>query len=388
VPQAADANESTVETAPLRCWWRSSTGAITIGEPFDVRLTCAVLETDTVQVVADEATLAPAGVQLPPFEVIGGERPPDERAGQRRFFQYRYTLRLVDSNEIGQDVSLPRLPITYKIQSRVAANATVAGRDFTYMMPDVSIKVASLVPEDATDIRDGTDVGLERVQSLMFRARLADIVSLALLASGLLLAGLTVVAVVERVRAPRTRARAHVSDRRVLVAAADELSRVDRDAAGGWTPELVSAAHAALRVVAAIALGRPVNEQTLARGESAPNGRIAVRGRLPRRPAVAVGSPVTAADVAVALRDLSSDTSADDRTGLESLHEGLRVFTRYRYGPTDAAGDTGDHGDLSRVTAAGRDEALRLASAQRWPWQRRRVAAGSQMDLYGRQTHG
>ena len=138
-----------VEVAPIRCWWRTSTGAVAIGEPFELRLTCAVIETDSVQVVPDETRLTVAGVQLTPFEVVGGEHPADTHAGQRRFFQYRYTLRLIDANEIGQDVSLPRLPITYKVHSRVAANATLAGRDFTYMMPGLSMRVLSQVPKDA-----------------------------------------------------------------------------------------------------------------------------------------------------------------------------------------------------------------------------------------------
>ena len=101
-----------------------------IGEAFDVRLTCAVLENDTVQVVPDESRLWAAGVQLPPFEIVGSAHPADTRAGQRRFFQYRYTLRLVEPDEIGQDLSLPRLPITYTVQSRVGEDARLAGRDF------------------------------------------------------------------------------------------------------------------------------------------------------------------------------------------------------------------------------------------------------------------
>ena len=36
----------TVQTDPLQCWWRTSAGAVRVGEPFTVVLTCAVLETD------------------------------------------------------------------------------------------------------------------------------------------------------------------------------------------------------------------------------------------------------------------------------------------------------------------------------------------------------
>ena len=41
----------TVQTDPLQCWWRTSAGAVRVGEPFTVVLTCAVLETDAATVV-------------------------------------------------------------------------------------------------------------------------------------------------------------------------------------------------------------------------------------------------------------------------------------------------------------------------------------------------
>ena len=45
-PDGAAARERPlIEAAPIRCWWRTSTGAVMIGEPFEVRLTCAMIET-------------------------------------------------------------------------------------------------------------------------------------------------------------------------------------------------------------------------------------------------------------------------------------------------------------------------------------------------------
>ena len=37
-----------VEVEPITCWWRSSTSAVRSGEPFTLRLTCAVIETETI----------------------------------------------------------------------------------------------------------------------------------------------------------------------------------------------------------------------------------------------------------------------------------------------------------------------------------------------------
>jgi hypothetical protein len=369
----AEADGPLVEVAPIRCWWRASVGAVTIGEPFEVRLTCAVLENDSVQVVPDETRLTVAGVQLPPFEIVGGEHPADTRAGQRRFFQYRYTVRLVNADEIGQDVSLPRLPITYKVQSRVAANATLAGRDFTYMMPGLSMRVVSLVPEDAADIRDGADVGLERVEALRFRARLADIASMALVAAGVLLAVLAAVAVRARARPADATERPRVADGQVLGAASAELTRVAGEAGGGWTPELVGAAHAALRLVGAVALGRGVSEQSLAPATAPSEGRLAVRARLPWRPGLAIASATTTADLVRGFDESTQSARVEDRIGIEALRDALAAFTAARYTTTEAPLDGGA---LTSALAAGRTEAGRLARARRWAWLRHLVPRG------------
>ena len=71
-----------VEVDPIRCWTRTSAGAVRIGEPFAYMLTCAVIETEAVQVVADESRLGITVVQMTPFEVVGGTHP--DRPAQRQ----------------------------------------------------------------------------------------------------------------------------------------------------------------------------------------------------------------------------------------------------------------------------------------------------------------
>jgi len=352
-----------VEVAPIRCWWRTSAGAVALGELFDVRLTCAVIETPSVQVVPDETRLTVAGVQLKPFEVVGGEHPADTRAGQRRFFQYRYTLRLIDANEIGQDVSLPRLPITYKVQTRVAADATLAGRDFTYMMPGLTVRVLSQVPNDAFDIRDSSDVGLERIEGLQFRARLLDIGAIALGAGAALLATLALVAIVGGARRAGIRERRRMPDRRVLAAAGAELERVARESHSEWTPDLLGAGHAALRIVSAIALGRPASEQLLAAGAAPTEGRIAVRSFVLGRAGVAVTSATTAADLARELTALPAGAPIARRAGLEALHAAMATFTAAQYASGEEAPDAVA---LARALEGGRAEAARLARERLW----------------------
>ena len=60
-----------VSVDPIRCWWRTSAGAVRVGEPFDVSLTCAVLESDAVTVVVDESRLGNAvgAAARPPLRV-------------------------------------------------------------------------------------------------------------------------------------------------------------------------------------------------------------------------------------------------------------------------------------------------------------------------------
>ena len=77
------------KTDPIRCWWRTSARAVRVGEPFSVVFTCAVIETESVTVVPNQAELDPDAVQLPPFDVIGGSQGTDLRTADHRFFQYR-----------------------------------------------------------------------------------------------------------------------------------------------------------------------------------------------------------------------------------------------------------------------------------------------------------
>src|SRR5215470_17547605 len=125
--RAADAGTQPVEVDPIRCWWRTSSGAVRIREHFDLWLTCAVLETDVVQVVPDQSHLGVEVAAMAPFDVVGGSHPADLRSGNRRFFQYQYILRIINPDAIGKDVKIPDLLLHYKVNSRVAANTSVQG---------------------------------------------------------------------------------------------------------------------------------------------------------------------------------------------------------------------------------------------------------------------
>ena len=54
----------------------------------------------------------------------------------------------------GKDAHIPSVQINYNVESRVGRGEAVRGRDRIYILPSESVRVLSLVPADATDIRD------------------------------------------------------------------------------------------------------------------------------------------------------------------------------------------------------------------------------------------
>ncbi len=203
-------------SVPFQCWWRSGTGALRLGEIVEVALTCAAYEGDDLRAVPDESRLTVAAIQMAPFEIVDGDHPPDLRAGGRRIFEYRYRLRLIDADVIGRDVKLPPLAIPYRVESRVAAGATMAGRDLVHLMPQLVFRIVSQVPADATDIRDSGDATLGRIDALRFRASAFRIAALMLGGLALVVALSAGPALLVRLRGGRARRVTGVSEAAVL----------------------------------------------------------------------------------------------------------------------------------------------------------------------------
>ncbi|MEO8677749.1 MAG: hypothetical protein ABI665_01805 [Vicinamibacterales bacterium] len=323
------------EVDPIRCWWQSSAGAITIGESFDVSLTCAVLETEAVQVVPDESRLGVAAVQLAPFEIVGGDHPPDSRAGSRRFLQYHYSLRTLDRDMIGHDVRIPPLNISYRVHSRVGADAALEGRDLTYILPAIPLRVLSLVPAEAPDIRDGGDASLGAVDALRFRARLFEILAGALALLAVIAAVVALLPLARGTKPVAADDHTRMPGRLILGRAAAELAElqavISRD---GWTDALAVRALAALRLVAAPAIGHAVSQKVVATGGEVPDGRLLVERGWPKALRVAVSSSVTADNVSRALATLPASATETARQQLGELGEGLRLLTAAVYPQT------------------------------------------------------
>lgn len=316
---------------PVRCWRQTSAGAVTIGETFTMVLTCAVYEGDNAQVIPDESRLGVASIQLAPFEILGGSHPPDVHRGTRRFFQYDYQLRVIGPDAIGHDVNIPPLTISYRIHSRVGAAATLEGRDLSYLMPMMPIKVLSLVPADASDIRDASEASLGAVESLRFRSSVFRVLTITFGALAIVMIVLALVPLARTRTAAAGGGRSRTPDRVVAARAAEDLAAVQSQAArDGWTGDAIGRALAAMRLVAAAAIQQPVSQKVLANGAAAPEGRLVVRHGTLRPSSVSVSSATTPDDIARA-RGGGSSFSTTRLQQLEGLQNGMTALTAALY---------------------------------------------------------
>jgi hypothetical protein len=266
-----------VEVEPITCWWRTSTSAVRTGESFGLTLTCAVVETEANKVVADFSKLDPTVVQLPPFEVLGGTHAGDLVTPGKRFFQYDYRLRLIAEDAFGNDVSIPPLEISYRIESKVAGGDTTQGRDQSYSLPRASVRLISLVPDDTSDIRETPAAMFTGIENRESRANLLQTVAAILFGLAGVVAIVVLISMLRRKAPKSAAATAHLGPRTILSAVSKELDEVQRASRGGWTPELVGRALAALRIAGAYASNRAVGQRSAQASETPLEGVVVVR---------------------------------------------------------------------------------------------------------------
>jgi hypothetical protein len=378
----ASARAQTVQIDPLQCWWRTSAGAVRVGEPFTVVLTCAVIETDAATVVVDQTRLEPSVVQFAPFEVLGGFHGADLRTDQRRFFQYEYRLRLIGDGMFGKDVALPDTKISYRVQSKVGQNTSLQGRDQTYVLPAQSMRVLALVPADASDIRDtSTSDTFGDIDQRAFRANLFTVIGSVLFVLAALMAILALVRLFQRYRKPTVARQRLITDMTILNGVGRELSSVQRDRDGGsWTPELASRAVGALRIAATYAIGRPVSQMPASRlladgGETPEPGRLILKTGWVRGKRIAVSGAVTPQTVA---RVLARPGTTPARSSLlESLSRALEAFTAATFSRAGALDDSA----LDAALATSKQVLRRMKFEQLWFMKRLAIRrAGTELD--------
>ena len=266
-----------VEVEPIVCWWRTSTSAVRTGESFGLTLTCSVVETEANKVVPDFSKLDPTVVQLPPFEVLGGTHAGDLVMPGKRFFQYDYRLRLIAEDAFGNDVTIPPLEISYRIESKVAGGDTTQGRDQSYSLPRASVRLISLVPDDTSDIREAPASFFTAIENRESRANLLQTVAGVLFGLAVVVGVVMLISMIRR-KTPKTAVEiAHLGPRPVLGTVAKELDEVQRASRGGWTPELIGRALAALRITGAYATNRAIGQRPAKVGETPQEGVLLVR---------------------------------------------------------------------------------------------------------------
>ena len=346
-----------VVVAPIECWWKTDRSAVRVGERFSLTLTCAVLDTDKVKVVVDESSLAPSALHLVPFEIVNGQRFRDILNSPRRFFQYQYTMRVLGEEFFGKEITLPRLQLTYRVQNSLSGSSSLAGREEQYSLRPVPLRVLSLVPAGATEIRDAPPDTFGDVDSRLFRSNLLLMVAAVALVLSALVAILLLARTAVKRRASAAARQRAVSPGVVLRAASGELASVRKASeTDGWNGELAGRAAAALRLAGAVALNRHVSQRDVPRETTATEGQVII-GRGVRRKRMAISSGVTANTAG------RNGTSARARALWEGISQPLAIFTAARYSRNGQVDGTA----LDHALAEGQDVVKRLRLYQ---WQR------------------
>jgi hypothetical protein len=324
---------ATVESEPLRCWLKSTKTSVHMGEQFDVALTCAVVETARAAVVPDVAELEPAALEIAPFEVLRGRRHPDIKRGIWRYFQYEYTLRLITDGFFGEDIAIPPISLRYRV-NLYGAGAAQEGLEKTYVLPQLPIRVVSLVPTIATDIRDSPRDTFARIAERRLAANAAHGVAgifYSFAAVLVVLMALRAFGTVHRRRADRERSMSAAA----IAAAARKSLRGLRNARArdGWSPALVTHALALARIAGALALERPVAQMAAGPDAVVEDGQVIAEHGVLRRRAVLLSAPLTPLALAAAEKRLARP---DRGQLLADIRAGLLTFAEARYARTNA----------------------------------------------------
>jgi len=368
--RASAPREGEVASDPIRCWWKTDRTAIRVGERFQLVLTCAVIETAGVTVVPAVNQLEAGAISLTPFEAVSGIRREDVVVPPWRYLQYEYTMRLLSEGFFGQDVSIPALTVTYNLQ---AAGAGSEGRDQTYLLPAMPMRVLSLVPRLVGDIRDASGQTFAAVESRRFRATAAMVVAAIAFAFASVMAALALARVVGRYRVRDPKAVRPLPAPSLLRGCLSSLADVRAEAArGGWTPQLTGRALAALRIAAALALGRSVAQEYVAADAPERQGQLAVRTGLFRRKRAMLSSATTASALTTRLEN-GRVTGAQNRVNLEQISDALQVFSAATYGRATDADSSSLNTALDDAIAAIR----RLRVRTMWPMRTAEAVARS-----------
>ena len=363
--QDAAGTPGAIESDPITCSWKTDKIAVHVAERFELTLTCGVIETSSVRVVADQSGLDPSVLELVPFEVVGGTHHRDIEAPPWRYFQYSYTLRLLEDEFFGRDLNIPSIELTYTVQTSGGGGAQ--GLPQLYVLPALALHIQSLVPTAASDIADASPDTFGDIEARLFRANVELVAAGMFLAFAVVLAGLGVVHSVGRYRSHAPAATRPLTAGAVLRGCVQGTSRLKSEVAdAGWTPALAGRALAMMRIAGAVALGRPVAQTPVDQDAPVQDGQLAVQRGLLRPKCTLISAPTTAATIAGHVANGGGQPAASSREAiLEDILDSLRAFDAERYSRNGHA----EAATLDTALDRGADAVQRLRVATRWPIQ-------------------
>jgi hypothetical protein len=349
--------QTQVASDPIRCWWKTDATAVGVGERFRLLLTCGVIETNTITVVPAATQLQPGALSIAPFEITDGRRLEDVVSPPWRYLQFEYDVRLLSEGFFGQDVTIPSVTVTYNVQ---APGGGAQGRDLGYILPPLPMRILSLVPRNAADIRDVSGDTFAASEAHRFRS------SAAVIAAGISFAFAGVFALLAVMRVARRFKRKEAVVRKLpassmLHASLGALSDVRAESRSGWTPALIRRALAALRIAGAVAVGRQVSQEFVNNGTAEREGQLAIRTGLLRRRRAVISAPTTPR----AITEQVGRNHSGARAGatLKELGDALQVFSAARYGRNGEV----DSSALDSALNQGSNAVRRLRVTTLWP---------------------
>lgn len=365
-----------VETDPIKCWWKTDKSSAHVGDPITITVTCGVIETSTVTVVPDMSTLEPTTLQVAPFEVVSGVKHEDVQSPPWRYFQNEYVVRMLGDAYFGRDVDIPSVKVSYHIQSAIGGGSE--GREQAYLLPALPMRIESVVPKGANDIRDASRESFGDVEVRRYRSNAELVGAIVSFAFALVLLALAAVRVGGRYRARVPAAARLLPAGRVLGGCLRALARVKSAVArDGWTPAHVGHALAALRVAAAVAQGRQVAQVVVDSREEGREGQLALGKGLLRRRRVLVSAAATPDPFTKPLAGHAP--SANTQAMIEEIKESIRALSIARYGRDVRLDFAALDAALDNAVGAIR----RLRFAKLWPMRTAGALKRSASDLGG-----
>jgi len=230
------------------------------------------------------------------------------------------------------------------------------------------MRILSLVPKAAGDIRDASALTFAEIESRRYYATAARVAAAIALVFAAVFAVLALLRFTQRFRVRTPAAARIVPAASVLAGCATTLRDVQRDArSGGWSPELARKALPAMRIAGASALGRPIAQQYVAADVLTREGQVVVKtGTLGLGRAV-VSAATTPSAIATALDGRQSGTSRA-RGAMAQLGEALQAFGRAAYGrQAGQGGPAVDGPELDRAMETALEAVKRLRVGALWP---------------------